>query len=134
MSRHTKVTSTRYSGLKSFSRRLIPFQGGHILLADDFARSLLIAQPLQAGGVAVRFGLSASEGQCYRCPVSRPIPVQNQLDPASRHGGIFMHSTLLPRTLETSAHSFSLATSQLPDKRSHLCPKIKSATPSPIRK
>jgi hypothetical protein len=31
-------------------------------------------QPLLAGGVAVRFGLSASEGQFYRCPVSHSIP------------------------------------------------------------
>jgi hypothetical protein len=43
---------------------------------------------------------------------------------------------LRPTPLQSPAkfHLRSLATSQLPDKRSHLCPKIKSATPSPIRK
>ena len=95
---------------------------------------------------AGNFGLGASEGQFHRCPVpirslsqirqskhpTAPVPPVPACRGACRGAGLFMCPTLLPRVLESSAHNFS----QIPvsNFRSHLCPKIKSATPSPIRK
>jgi hypothetical protein len=50
--------------------------------------------------VAGSFGLHASEGWCYHCPVSHPIPVTNQATQSSRPGGIFFEvPTLLPCAL-----------------------------------
>jgi hypothetical protein len=54
-----------------------------------------VAAPWPA--VAGSFGLHASEGWCYHCPVSHLIPVTNQATQSSRPGGIFFEvPTLLP--------------------------------------
>jgi hypothetical protein len=54
--------------------------------------------------------------------------------PLSMIRNLNMGSHRASRSSETFARSFSLATSQPPNKRSHLCPKIKSATSLLIRK
>jgi hypothetical protein len=90
----------------------------YILLADDFGNRRILALPLASRQLPVVSAQCASEDRftavrCHTRPLSKNKAIQ-----ASRCGGIF------------SVQSFS----HIPQPRSHLCPKIKSATPSPIRK
>jgi len=88
-----KVTSNDNRRLKKESRRQIRFLERYILLADDFG-SRRISRHARWPAVAGNFGLGASEGQLYRCPMSHPTPVTNQAIQPSRSRGIFM----LPRS------------------------------------
>jgi hypothetical protein len=61
--------------------------------------------------VAGSFGLHASEGWCYHCPVSHPIPVTNQATQSSRPAGfLFEVPTRFPAHLHISPQRAILRT------------------------
>jgi hypothetical protein len=63
--------------------------------------------------VAGSFGLHASEGWCYHCPVSHPIPVTNQATQSSRPGGIFTGSHRASLRTQAVSQSVQIAASRI---------------------
>jgi hypothetical protein len=61
-----------------------------------FRHSGRLSRTSHWSAVAGSFGLSASEGQFYRCPVSHPIPVTNKAIQASRLALSFPHQGRVP--------------------------------------
>jgi hypothetical protein len=92
MARYTRVTSARVLWLKSLSQCLDRLRAGLYLVSRRFRQEAASRQQLPDRQLPIKIGLSASEGQPYRCPVSHPIPVKNHSIQASRSGGIFIAS------------------------------------------
>jgi hypothetical protein len=77
------VSSNPKSNLRNDNRRLKKKvsaaksdSGARYPVSRRFRHSGRLSRTSRWSAVARSFGLSASEGQFYRCPVSRPIPVK----------------------------------------------------------
>jgi hypothetical protein len=122
VSSQPKVTSETITGdSRKESRRPNPIPERDILLADDFGSRRTLASPLAGRQLPVvsAYARAKDSFTAVRCPTRSLSQISQSKHPAA--AGFFV-----------SAHSFF----QIPvsNFRSHLCPKIKSATPSPIRK
>ena len=90
LSRQPKVTcETITVDSKKESRRPNPTPQRHLYsVSRRFRHSRRVSRTSRWSAVAGSFGLSASEGQFSRCPVSHQIPVKNKAIQASRRGGM----------------------------------------------